>query len=108
MVAAGRGAVAISPGERGHLRVTATDLAYGEPTEPGSFAVADMVRDVPRGVRVAIVRGASDPLRGADSLLVPARPGLHRVIVPLAGHSMRRLLIAGPLIAGAIDWSIDR
>jgi alpha-beta hydrolase superfamily lysophospholipase len=102
------GVVAISPGERGHLRVTATDLAYGEPTEPGSFAVADMVRDVPRDVRVAIVRGSGDPLRSADSLLVPARPGLHRVIVPLAGHSMRRLLIAGPLIAGAIVWSIAR
>ena len=102
------GIVAISPGERGHLRVTATDLAYGEPTEPGSFAVAQMVRDVAPAVRVAIVRGASDPLRGADSLLVPARPGLHRVMVPLAGHSMRRLLIAGPLIAGAIGWTIER
>jgi len=102
------GVVAISPGARGHLRVTATDLAYGEPTEPGSFAVADMVRDVPGGVRVAIVRGASDPFRSADSLLVPARPGLHLVPVPFAGHSMRRLLIAGPLIAGAIAWTIAR
>ncbi|MHB1312758.1 MAG: serine aminopeptidase domain-containing protein [Gemmatimonadaceae bacterium] len=102
------GVVAISPGTRGHLRVTTSDLAFGEPTEPGSFAVAQMVHEVPAGVRVAIVRGSSDRLRGADSLLVPARPGLHRVIVPLAGHSMRRLLIAGPLIAGAIDWTIDR
>ena len=102
------GVVAISPGERGHLRVTAADLAFGEPTEPGSFSVADMVRDVPPPVRVAIVRGSGDPLRSADTLLVPARPGLHRVMVPLAGHSMRRLLIAGPLIAGAIDWTVSR
>ncbi len=102
------GVVAISPGTRGHLRVTPSDLAYGEPTEPGSFAVSDMVRDVPAAVRVAIVRGVNDPLRGADSLLVPARPTVHRVLVPLAGHSMRRLIIAGPLIAGAIDWTLAR
>ncbi len=102
------GVVAISPGARSHLRVTALDLANKEPSEPGSFAVDSMVRAVPPGVRVAIVRGSGDPLQGADVALVLARPDLHRVVIPLAGHSMRHLLIAGPMIAHAIDWAAGR
>jgi hypothetical protein len=102
------GVVAISTGSRGHLRVTALDLAYVEPTEPGSFAVDSMLRAVPASVRVVIVRGDGDRYRGADSALLAARPGTRRVGIPLAGHSMRRLLIAGPLIARAIDWAIAR
>lgn len=57
------GVVAISPGARSHLRVTAMDLANREPSEPGSFAVDSMVRAVAPCVRVAIVRGDGDPLR---------------------------------------------
>lgn len=102
------GVVAISPGSRGHLKMTASDLAFGEPTERGSFAVDSMLRAIPAGVRVSLVRGASDRLRSADSVLVPSRPGLHRVLVPLAGHSMRRLFIAGPMIVDAMDWTIGR
>ncbi|MCX5760810.1 MAG: hypothetical protein NTW72_04785, partial [Gemmatimonadetes bacterium] len=102
------GVVAISPGARGHLRVTLTDLANKEPTEPGSFAVDEILRAVPPHVRVALVRGDGDPLRGADAALVLARPSLHRVIIPLAGHSLRHLVIAGPMIASAIDWASGR
>ena len=99
------GVVAVSPGARSHLRVTAMDLANKDPTEPGSFAVDSMVREVPAAVRVALVRGAGDRLRTADTRLEAARPGLHRVVIPFAGHSMRRLLIAGPMIEHAVDWA---
>jgi len=101
------GVVAISPGARGHLKMTAGDLAFREPTEPGSFAIDSMLRAIPIEVRVALVRGSGDPLRGADSLLTRSRR-VHRIVVPLAGHSMRRLTIAGPMIADAMEWVIVR
>jgi pimeloyl-ACP methyl ester carboxylesterase len=100
-----RGVVAISPGSRGHLKVTASDLAFGEPTEPGSFAVDSVVHAIASAIRVAVVRGASDRLRGVDASLVRARPELRLEVVPLAGHSMRRLFIAGPMIENAMGWA---
>lgn len=103
-----RGVVAISPGSRGHLRISASDLAFGEPTEPGSFAVDSVLHAIPAAVRVALVRGANDRLRSVDSMLVAARPALRHVMIPLAAHSMKRLFIAGPMIAEAVDWAAGR
>ncbi len=102
------GVVAISPGSRGHLKVSASDLAFGEPTEPGSFAVDSVLRAIGADVRVALVRGANDRLRSVDSLLLAARPGLRHVVIPLASHSMKRLVIAGPMIEGAVGWALER
>lgn len=100
-----RGVVAISPGSRGHLKVTASDLAFGEPTEQGSFAVDSVLHAIPSTIRVAVVRGAGDRLRGVDASLVRARPEVRLEVVPLAGHSMRRLFIAGPMIENAMAWA---
>lgn len=100
-----RGVVALSPGARGHLRVTASDLAFGEPTEPGSFAVDSVLRAIRGDVHVALVRGANDRLRRVDSLLMASRPGTRRVVIPLASHSMKRLFIAGPMIEDAVEWA---
>lgn len=102
------GVLAMSPGERGHLRVTLTDLAEREPTEPGSFANADQVRQLPAGVRVALVRGANDALARADAALVRAGgPRLQRYVIPLAGHSLKRLVLAGPIISHAMTFLLD-
>lgn len=99
------GVVAIAPGTRGHLRITASDLAFGEPTELGSFAVDSLLRQLAPSVRVALVRGANDRLRSADSALVAARPAMRHIVVPFAAHSMQRLFIAGPMIERAVAWA---
>ncbi|HEU4564618.1 MAG TPA: hypothetical protein VFS05_08215 [Gemmatimonadaceae bacterium] len=100
------GVLALGPGLRGHLRITAKDLAnLGEPLEPGSFAVADALRSLPPAVRVAVVRGAHDHYGYADSALQTAGGArLRRLVVPSAGHSLKHLSLAGPAILGAADW----
>ena len=103
------GVVAISPGSRSHLRISAADiLMNAEPAGPGSFAVGDAIRLAVRAqpdLRVAVVRGSNDPMRSADAVLLSAG-GSHvrRFGVPLAGHSMKRLALAGLVVRRALDW----
>jgi pimeloyl-ACP methyl ester carboxylesterase len=104
-----RGVVAISPGSRTHLTVSASDiLMTSEPVGPGSFAVSDFAHSVLTerpDVRMAIVRGSNDPLRSADSaLLVAGDSDIRRFGVPMAGHSMKRLALAGLVVRRALDW----
>jgi pimeloyl-ACP methyl ester carboxylesterase len=105
------GVLLLSPTQRGHLRVTLEDLAnISHPSEPGSFAVADLVSEVQKVHPVAIMRGSSDRLRSDDSALVAlaSRPDLHvrYTLIPLAGHSLRGLFIAGPMIAHALNQMV--
>lgn len=107
------GIVALSPGLRSHLRVTASDLLMAdEPKEPGSFAVGDAVRAVTsssRAMRVAIVRGSHDKLRYADSTLLAAGEArARRFVVPFAGHSLARLTISRVIVRQALGWVLDR
>jgi hypothetical protein len=76
----------------------------GEPTEPGSFATVDAIRDVPPKVRIALVRGASDKERKSDQAFIAAGGSrLSYTVVPLASHSLKSLVIAGPMIEHALD-----
>ena len=103
------GVLAMAPGSRSHLRVSASDLANAaEPREPGSFAVADEAAELPAGVRLAVVRGSHDSYAFADSLIL-ARGGVRaeRWVVPFAGHSLKRLVVARPLVARALDWLLE-
>lgn len=107
------GIVALSPGLRSHLRVAASDLLMGdEPTEPGSFAVGDAVQAAASSspaLRVAIVRGAHDKLRYADSTLLAAGGvRARRFVVPLAGHSLAKLTISRLVVRQALAWVLDR
>ena len=103
------GVVAISPGARGHLRITLSDLANaGDPDEPGSFSVAREVAALPASMRVALVRGDRDPYRYADSAIVAV--GGQRVrlsIIPLAGHSLKRVILARYVVRNAVDWVLE-
>lgn len=101
-----RGVVAIAPAARGHLAITAHDLAdIGSPREPGSFGVAQLVATLPSGLRVALVRGAHDRLRGADSAIVSAGgTRLRYWIVPLASHSLKRVVVARYVVRSAVEW----
>ena len=103
------GVVAISPGARGHLRASWRDITNaGEPDEPGSFSVAREVAALPPAMRVALVRGAHDSFRYADSAIVAA--GGQRIqlaIVPLAGHSLKRVTLARYIVRNAVGWVIE-
>jgi dienelactone hydrolase len=106
------GVLALSPGSRSHLRISASDLFMtGEPTGPGSFAVRDELREAVRAhprLRVAIVRGGRDQLRSADPALLAAG-GAHarRFGVPFAGHSMKGLTLTGFVVRRALDWLLE-
>ena len=98
------GLLLISPGGRGHLRVSIADLAMsGEPTEPGSFSVAENIAALAPALRVALVRGTDDRYRSVDPELMKAGGArMERWAVPWGGHSMRNIILAGPFIERAI------
>jgi pimeloyl-ACP methyl ester carboxylesterase len=98
------GLLLISPGARGHLRVSIADLAMsGEPTEPGSFSVADNIAALPPGERVALVRGTDDRYRSVDPEIMKAGGArIERWAVPWGGHSMRNIMLAGPFVERAV------
>lgn len=79
----------------------------GEPREAGSFSVPDQLTALPPAVRVAIVRGQRDEYRYADSALVAAGGArVERFAVPFAGHSLKKLLFAGPAVDHAMDYLV--
>lgn len=99
------GVLALSPTPRSHLKVTPMDLAnVSEPTESGSFGAAEEIKRMPAGLAIALLRGSSDKRRATDTALVAA--GGNRVdyrVIPFAGHSLKSLTIAGPMIESALD-----
>lgn len=99
------GVLALGPTERSHLTVTALDLAnLSNPREPGSFSAQDAIRRIPSGLGIALLRGSHDRRRGIDSSLVAAGGGrVDYRVIPLAGHSLKSLIIAGPMIESALD-----
>jgi hypothetical protein len=79
----------------------------GEPHDAGSFAVPAQIAATTPSLRVAIVRGASDQYRYADSALVAAAPQrVQRFAVPFAGHSLKKLTLAGPVIMRAMEFLV--
>lgn len=103
------GVVAMSPGLRSHLRISASDLLNGpEPNGPASFSVPEVLHSITPGVRVAIVRGSHDKYRYADSALIAAGGDrIHDYIVPFASHSLKRIIVAKPVMREALDWLLD-
>lgn len=101
-----KGVVAIAPAARGHLAITARDLAnIGSPREPGSFSVAQTVAMLHPDLRVALVRGSHDRMRRVDSAIVAAGgTRLRYWIIPLASHSLKRVVVARYAVRSAVDW----
>ncbi|MGZ3465529.1 MAG: alpha/beta hydrolase [Gemmatimonadaceae bacterium] len=102
------GVVALGPTKRDHPTVTLMDkMNSGEPTEPGSFAIDEQIRNSPKSVRIAVLRGASDKERTSDAAFIAA--GGNRMtytVIPFAAHSLKSLIIAGPMIEHEIDRMI--
>jgi pimeloyl-ACP methyl ester carboxylesterase len=99
------GVLALGPTKRDHPTVTLRDqINAGEPTEPGSFAVADEIRNTPADVRIALMRGASDKERKSDPAFIDAGGSrMSYTIIPFASHSLKSLIIVGPMIEHALD-----
>ena len=76
----------------------------GESTEPGSFAVDEQIRNSPANVRIALMRGASDKERKSDPDFIAAGGArMSSTVIPFASHSLKSLVIAGPMIERALD-----
>lgn len=102
------GVLALSPRSTGHLVVTPYDLMNHEASGPWSFSTIQAATDIASGVRIALVRGASDKFRRHDSAFIAAGGSrLRYFVVPFANHSLRKLLIAGPIIEHAVEYLVE-
>jgi pimeloyl-ACP methyl ester carboxylesterase len=103
------GVIAMSPGLSSHLQISASDLMNGpEPTGPASFSVPATLHQIAPAVRVAIVRGDHDKYRYADSALIVAGGNrIHSYIVPFASHSLKRIIVAKPVMRQAVAWLLE-
>lgn len=99
------GVLALSPRSSGHFVVTPFDLMNYEASGPWSFSTIEAAKEIAPGIRIAIVRGASDKFRKHDSAFVAAGGArLHRYRVPFAGHSLQSLILAGPIVEHAVEF----
>jgi pimeloyl-ACP methyl ester carboxylesterase len=99
------GVLVLSPTRRDHPTVSLSDeMNLGDPTEPGSFSVVDQVRNTPKNVHIALLRGASDKERKSDLDFIAAGGSrLSYAVIPFASHSLKSLVIAGPMIERALN-----
>lgn len=102
------GVLAMSPRSTGHLVVTPYDLLNHEASGPYSFSTIGAATSIASGVRIALVRGAKDQFRRHDPAFIAAGgPRLHYFPIPFANHSLRKLLIAGPIIEHAVEFLVE-
>jgi pimeloyl-ACP methyl ester carboxylesterase len=102
------GILALNTRSTGHLFITPADWLNKEASGPWSFSTIDAVRRINPTIRIAIVRGAHDPFRGHDSAFAVAGGNrLRRFEIPMAGHALGTLLVAGPLISRAVRFLTD-
>jgi hypothetical protein len=99
------GVLVLSPTRRDHPTVSLSDeMNLGDPMEPGSFALVDQIRHTPPNVHIALFRGASDKERKSDPDFIAAGGSrLSYTVIPFASHSLKSLIIAGPMIERALD-----
>lgn len=101
------GILAMSPRSSGHLFVTPMDLANEEAHGEGAWSTIDAVRTIDPRVRIAIVRGSKDQFAVHDSAFAAAGGArFHRYLVPFAAHSLKKLLIAGPIVEHAVAYLV--
>ena len=100
------GVVAMAPGGRGHLAITASDyLSSSLPSGPDSFSMSQLVSSAPRTVRIALVRGTADKMGAADpGILAAGASRMKSFPIPLAGHSLKKILIARYVVRDALGW----
>lgn len=101
------GVLAMSPRGSGHLFVTPKDLLNYEASGVGAWSTIEAAHDIAPGIRIAIIRGVHDKFRTHDAAFQSAGGQRLKVYdIPLAGHSLKRLIIAGPIIARAMSFLV--
>ncbi len=104
-----KGILAMSPRGSGHLFVTPMDLANEEAHGVGAWSTIDAAHVIDPQVRIAIIRGSKDQFAMHDSAFSAAGGArLHVYSVPFAAHSLKKLLIAGPIIERAVNNLLER
>src|SRR5207302_9161586 len=102
------GVLALNTRATGHLFITPADWMNREASGAWSFSTIDAVKAMDPRVRVAIVRGSHDPFRGHDSAFAAAGgTRLRHYDIPMAGHALSTLLVAGPIIGRAMRFLTD-
>jgi pimeloyl-ACP methyl ester carboxylesterase len=92
----------------GHLFITPNDWLNKEASGAWSFSTVEAAAKIDPHVRIALVRGANDPFRGHDPEFVAAGGArLQRFEIPLAGHGLKTMLVAGPFISRAMHFLTD-
>lgn len=102
------GVLSLNTRATGHLFITPADWLTSEPSGAWSFSVVESARHIDPRVRIALVRGHADPYGGHDSAFVAdGGARLHYYRIPLAGHSLKSLIVAGPYISRAVNFLTD-
>ena len=102
------GILAMNPRPAGHLIVTPEDWLGKIADGPGSFSTVDLMRQLSPDIRVALVRGQRDQYAQYDSEFVLAG-GTHlkHFVVPFAGHTLKQIVLAAPIVHGAMGWLVE-
>lgn len=98
------GVVAINPRPAGHLAVTLGDLANRVPSGPGAYSTVALARSIAPAVRIALVRSQHDHWPHDSALVAAGGARLARLVVPFADHSLRYVILSGPVVDRAVDW----
>ncbi len=103
-----KGLLIMSTRGSGHFFVQPSDWANKEPEGPGSFSTIELVRDIPPSIRIALIRGQRDDFQHWDSTFAAVGGArFKRFYVMFTGHSIRKLVLAGPQIDRAMAFLVD-
>jgi len=101
------GILAMNPRPAGHLYVDIGDRANLIASGPRSFSTVELSHSLPANIRIALVRSGRDHFIRHDSAFVASGgERLHRYVVPFARHSLKGLIVAGPMIERAMEYVV--
>ena len=102
------GVLSLNTRSTSHLFITAGDWLNEEASGPWTFSTIDAVRRMDPTIRVALLRGGHDPFRRHDPEFVAAGGArVRRFEIPMAGHALSTMLLAGPIVSRAVRFLSD-
>lgn len=102
------GVLSLNTRSTGHLFITPGDLLNHEASGAWSFSTVEAVRRLDPSMRVALVRSQNDPFKQHDPEFMKAGgTRIRRFEIPLASHSLKTILVAGPLVSRALRYLTD-
>ena len=102
------GILAMNPRPAGHLIVTPDDWLGKIADGPGSFSTVELTRQLGPTIRLALVRGQRDQYARYDSgFALAGGAHLKHFVVPFAGHTLKQIVLAAPIVHGAMGWLVE-